>query len=68
MAELTTEFLKPAQVAKAYNISLSTLHRLLREGTIPSVRFGPQTVRIRREDVEDYIARQLAGNHGQIKG
>lgn len=52
-------FLKPAEVARRLNISVSQLHRMLNRGDLACVRMGPQTVRVRSVDLESYISAQL---------
>ena len=46
--------LKPAEVAEILQISKALAYQMLKQGEIPTVRFG-STVRVRREDLEKYI-------------
>lgn len=45
------------QVADLLGISLVTLWRWDQEGRLPALRLGPQTVRYRREDIDEFIAK-----------
>jgi len=46
--------LKPAEVAEMLQLSIGQIYALLKEGEIPSIRIG-KTVRVRREDLDQYI-------------
>jgi len=39
-------YLSPAQVAEMLGVSRSTVLRLLRSGTLTSIRVGPRTIRV----------------------
>lgn len=61
MASTDGQFLKPAQVARRLNISVSQVHRIMRAGELPHLRIGKQSVRVRPEDLERYIESLLNG-------
>ena len=46
--------LKPAEVAEILQLSIGQIYALLKEGEIPSIRIG-KTVRVRREDLDQYL-------------
>jgi len=48
------QLLNPADVAEILKISKALAYKMLKEGEIPTVRFG-SSVRVRREDLEKYI-------------
>jgi excisionase family DNA binding protein len=48
------QLLKPADVAEILQISKALAYKMLKQGDIPTVRFG-STVRVRREDLDKYI-------------
>ena len=45
-------YLSPTALAKRWSVSLSTVERRIREGTIPVMRVGPRAVRIALADIE----------------
>lgn len=49
------------EAAAALRLSLRTLQALTRDGTIPSVRIGPRTVRYRPEALTKWLAAQEKG-------
>jgi excisionase family DNA binding protein len=48
------QLLNPADVAEILKVSKALAYKMLKEGEIPTVRFG-KSVRVRREDLEKYI-------------
>lgn len=48
------EYMKPDEIAKEIGVDVSTVRRWLREGQIPSVRFG-RAVRVKTKDFEKYL-------------
>lgn len=48
------QLLNPADVAEILKISKALAYKMLKEGEIPTVRFG-SSVRVRREDLDRYI-------------
>jgi excisionase family DNA binding protein len=49
------KLLKINQVAEILQVSRTSAYRLCQSGELPSVRFGPQTVRVRESDLVEYI-------------
>ncbi len=45
-----------AEVAELLKVNPQTVYNTLERGNLPSVRFGPRRVRIRRSDLEQLIA------------
>ena len=55
---LTTE-----EVAAELRLGRSAIHKLLRSGELPSINLGHRTKRVRRSELEKFIAeREGAGN------
>ena len=52
------QLLNPADVAERLNVSKALAYKMLKDGVIPSVRFG-KTVRVRPEDLEKYIYEKI---------
>lgn len=52
------KLLTAKDVAKVLQISVALSYRLVTEGQLPSVRFG-RTVRVRPEDLENFIQNNL---------
>ncbi len=55
--------LKPEDVASVLNISRSFTYHLLQTGQLPAIRLG-RSVRVRRQDLESFIGRNLHGQEG----
>lgn len=58
--------LSTAEVGKLIGCSRTTLHRRVRAGTFPApIRTGPNSVRYRGDEVQDWIdSRERVGNVG----
>jgi excisionase family DNA binding protein len=58
--DLDTEprFVTVAEVAAALRVSSMTVYRLINGGALPAVRIG-RSFRLRREDVDRYLADRL---------
>lgn len=54
------KLLKAEDVAKVLNVSRTQAYRLMRE-SLPVVRFGGATVRVRLADLEAFIAAHIQG-------
>lgn len=52
------ELLTVAEVADMLRVSTMTVYRLIRTGEIPAVRVG-RNYRVRRADLEQYLAEQV---------
>lgn len=57
----TLKLLRGEDVADRLGVCLSLAYRLMRTGQLASVRFG-RTVRVRPEDLEFFILRNLSGD------
>lgn len=55
---LLDDLLTIREVAEALSMSTRHVRRLVASGELPAVRFGPQTQRIARTDLLDYVRRQ----------
>lgn len=55
--------LNSVDVALVLNISRSQAYLLMRDGTIPSIRFG-RSVRVRPEDLRSFIERNVVSMDG----
>jgi len=59
--------LDPGDVAEILKVSKALAYRMLKEGKIPTVRFG-KTVRVRREDLDKYIFENIGlGTKDEVK-
>lgn len=47
--------LKPAEVCERLNISPVTMHKLIKNGDLRAVRFGPKSTRVYADSVERLI-------------
>lgn len=56
------KLLKPNDIAEILNVSKPQVYLMLRNGEIPVVRIG-RCVRVREEDVEDFIHNRLEHNN-----
>jgi excisionase family DNA binding protein len=64
---MVTTFFKAIEIAQILKISKALAYRLIKEGHISSVRFG-RTVRVRLEDLEIFIQRNLTNPMVQSNG
>ena len=55
---MNTQLLKATDVARLLNISKALVYRLIADGQIIAVRFG-KTVRVRLEDLEEFITKHI---------
>ena len=55
------------QVADRLGICLNTARKLVEEGRLTAVHVSDRCVRIRDSEVEQFIARQSAGNEGAAR-
>ena len=53
--------LTPAEVADELRLDVRTVYALLRTGELPHIDLGWRTKRIRRADLDTYIASREAG-------
>jgi len=64
---MVTTFLRATEIAEILKISKALAYRLMAQGQINSVRFG-RTVRVRLEDLEIFIQRNLTNPMVQSNG
>ena len=55
--------LKSDEIAEILHISRSMAYLLMKRGDLPSVRIG-SSVRVRHEDLEEYIKKNVSRNPG----
>lgn len=55
-AVMDEEFLTVAQIAELLKVNPQTVYNTIERGDLPAVRFGPRRVRVRRVDLEQFIA------------
>jgi excisionase family DNA binding protein len=48
-------FVTPEQLAAHLSVSVDTIHRAIRTGTLPAVRVGPRLLRVRTEDARQFL-------------
>lgn len=58
LAELPT-LLQPRQVAEILDVAPQTIHNLVRGGELAVVRLGPQSYRIFRRSLEEFLRRNM---------
>lgn len=51
----TNKLLTPAQVAERTSLSKQYIYILIREGKLPSVRFGRKALRVSESALEEFI-------------
>lgn len=64
---MVTTFLRAIEIAEILKISKALAYRLIAEGHISSIRFG-RTVRVRLEDLEMFIQRNMTNPLVQAGG
>jgi len=52
---MTTALIKKPEAADLLGISVRTLEKMIARGSLPAYRVGPKSVRLRREDIDDYL-------------
>jgi excisionase family DNA binding protein len=62
---MVTTFLRATEIANILKISKALAYRLIAEGEISSIRFG-RTIRVRLEDLEIFIQRNMTNPLVQI--
>lgn len=60
------QLLTLSQVADRLQVSMSTLHRRIKAGELPTVRIG-RSLRVRPEDLEAYIEKHTETKGGATK-
>jgi len=61
-------YLSPAQVAEMLGVSRSTVLRLLRSGTLTSIRVGPRTIRVSLAELERFMEARTVPSAGVAAG
>ena len=61
MKTINIHLLKGNDVAERLNVSRSQAFSMMRNGEIPTVRFGNRCVRVRSEDLEAFISLNITG-------
>ena len=56
---MTNKLLKANEVAEILDVSRSLAYQMLKQGVIPSVRFG-RTVRVRPQDLDAFIVNNVS--------
>lgn len=51
---MTEEYIKPSEIAKRFGVTRGAVYKWIREGRLPSVRFGENAVRVPRSAVEEF--------------
>ena len=49
------KFLKADDIAEIFGISRSKAYRMMRLGEIPTIKIGEKNLRVRTEDLQEYI-------------
>ena len=52
---MQTTLIKKPEAADLLGISVRTLEKMIARGALPAYRVGPKMVRLRREDIDDYL-------------
>ena len=55
------EHLTIRQAAERLQVSTKTISRRIDDGSLPCVRLGARTIRIRNVDLNDYINKRIGG-------
>lgn len=63
---METSLLKGSELARLLNISRSQAFLLMKNGSIPTVRFG-KLVRVRKEDVDKFITQNMSEDQNENK-
>lgn len=53
------EFLTPQEIAQEMRVGLFTVHNWLKRGDLTGVKVGGKLWRVRREDYERFLAREV---------
>ena len=59
------EYLTIRQAAERLQVSTKTISRRIDDGSLPCVRLGARTIRIRNVDLDDYINKRIGGQYEQ---
>lgn len=56
--EETQEFLTVEQIANMLQIDAESVRRYVRSGKLPAIKLGGKYIRVRRQDLEAFLAKQ----------
>ena len=52
---MQTALIKKPEAAEILGVSVRTLEKMIARGALPAYKIGPKMVRLRREDIDDYL-------------
>lgn len=52
---MQTALIKKPEAAEILGVSVRTLEKMISRGALPAYKIGPKMVRLRREDIDDYL-------------
>ena len=52
---MQTALIKKPEAADLLGVSVRTLEKMIARGAIPAYKVGPKMVRLRREDIDEYL-------------
>ena len=52
---MKTTLIKKPEAAEILGVSVRTLGKMIARGALPAYRIGPKMVRLRREDIDEYL-------------
>jgi excisionase family DNA binding protein len=53
------------EVANKLRVTEATVRNYIRKGEINAIKFGPRLIRMREEDVNDFIEKRQTAKHGK---
>lgn len=53
------------EVANKLRVTEATVRNYIRNGEINAIKFGPRLIRMREEDVNDFIEKRQTAKHGK---
>jgi len=63
---MLTKLLKSDEIAELLGVSKSFAYKLIRLGTLPSIRMG-RSVRVRQEDLDTFVITNIQGSHTLVE-
>ncbi len=55
-------YIRAKDISEQLAIDIQTVYRAIQSGELPSTRFGKQTILVKEEDAQDWIARNSMPN------
>lgn len=52
---MQTTLIKKPEAADILGVSVRTLEKMIARGALPAYKIGPKMVRLRREDIDEYL-------------